>query len=114
MLADKALCRFDSIAVVGANEWFESYEMSIVPDDVSSVLCHPNSPLPDGDGMAADFVECVLGTFRPSFFDVQDRSIMYNWMQYCMPEEEAQQLPLRSRLFKRGAQSHREVRRRVL
>jgi len=51
MLADKALCRFNSFSVVGANEWFESYEMSIVPDNVSSVLCHPNSPLSDGDGM---------------------------------------------------------------
>jgi hypothetical protein len=46
--SDKALCLLDSFGVVGTNQRLEPVKMSIVPDDVGSVFCHPESPLTDG------------------------------------------------------------------
>jgi hypothetical protein len=38
----------DGLGVIPANQRFESYEMPVAPDGVSSVLCHPHLPATAG------------------------------------------------------------------
>jgi hypothetical protein len=40
----KALGLLDCFDVVGANQRIESYEMTVAPDGVGPVLCHPKVP----------------------------------------------------------------------
>jgi hypothetical protein len=44
MPVDKALGPFDCLGIVNARQRLESVKMPIVPDDVSTVLDHPEVP----------------------------------------------------------------------
>jgi hypothetical protein len=45
MTIDKPLCLGDGLGIVRAKQRFESAKMSVVPDEESPILDHPESPL---------------------------------------------------------------------
>jgi hypothetical protein len=45
MPINEALRTLDCRRIVGTNNRFESIEMSVAPDEVSSILFHPKAPL---------------------------------------------------------------------
>jgi hypothetical protein len=51
MIVEKAPGQLDSLGIIGTDQRLEPSEMTVAPDGISPVLCHPERPLTDGAGV---------------------------------------------------------------